>query len=146
MMIFYTYDYQTKECIGEIEISNPKQYDPRIPGNATTIKPPVTEIGQVAKFNGNGWNVVDIPSEIVPEPPQLTREEQINFVIRPIRDQKIRVLQDRIDRYNNQLAGGLITTDTPETMGHIYQIMQQLRDFPATVIDPWNPVWPDENL
>jgi hypothetical protein len=145
-MKFYTYDYQTKYYSGEIDIPEPiKQYDPRIPGNAVFVQPPIAEEGQAAKWNGQSWDVVDIPNEIEPEPPQLTRQEQIDLVIKPTRDMKIRALQDRVDRFNNQVAGGIPTTETAEKIMEIYQVMQQLRDFPATVIDPWNPVWPDES-
>jgi hypothetical protein len=79
-----------------------------------------------------------------PEPP--TQEELINNVIRPIRDIKIRELQDRVERYQNQIAGGMPTTETPEKISQIYQVMQQLRDFPATCEDPFNPTWPDEGI
>jgi hypothetical protein len=146
-MEFYLYDYETKLYNREIEIADPvKQYDPRIPGNAVKVEPPVMEESQVAKWNSTGWDVVDIPDEIVPEPVQPTREEQMNLVIRPTRDAKIRGLQDRVDRYNNQRVGGMDTTDTSEKIGEIYLVMQQLRDFPETCTDPFNPVWPDDNL
>lgn len=79
-----------------------------------------------------------------PDPP--TREEQLNNVTRPIRDMKIRELQDRVDRYQNQIAGGIPTTETPEKIAQIYQAMQQLRDYPTTCENPFNPVWPDEGI
>jgi hypothetical protein len=146
-MEYYTFDYETKLYTGAIDIPDPvKQYDPRIPGNAVKVEPPAIEESQAAKWNGEGWTVVDIPDEIVPEPSRPTREEQIDLVIRPTRDMKLRAYLDRIDRYNNQIVEGVSTTDSDETMLKIRSIMQLLRDFPSTVIDPFNPIWPDEGI
>jgi hypothetical protein len=147
-MKIYHYHPETKKYIGEgLADPNPLQKgDWLIPAFATTIEPPIVEENQIAKWNGNSWDVVAIPDEIVPEPVQPTREEQINLVIRPIRDMKIRELQDRVERYQNQIAGGMPTTETPEKISQIYQVMQQLRDFPATCEDPFNPAWPDEGI
>jgi hypothetical protein len=65
-----------------------------------------------------------------PEPPKPTEEELLD-ILRNEWDRRIYQLQDRIGRYNNQLAGGFVTTDTPETIQRIYQVMQELRDLPA---------------
>jgi hypothetical protein len=77
--------------------------------------------------------------------PVLSIEEQLNNVIRPIRNAKLNNLQNRVDRYHNQHDSGAETTDSIDTISKIYGIMQQLRDFPATC-DPFNPIWPDEQL
>lgn len=147
-MTIYHYHHSTKEYIGEGQADpNPMKKEAwLIPAFATTVKPPDVEEGQVVKWNGTNWDVADIPDEIVPELIRPTREEQINLVVRPTRDAKIFALQNRIDRYNNQIAEGNPTTDSAETILLIRSIMQPLRDFPVTCIDPFNPVWPDEGI
>lgn len=52
--------------------------------------------------------------------------------LRPSRDERLNAAENRVRRYENQLAAQLPTTETAETILALRQYMQRLRDLPET--------------
>lgn len=99
-----------------------------------SIKPNIDDLatrGQRAVFSEKPISLYE------PEKPKQIKIESI----RAERNKLIKLTQEKIDRYNNQSAINIVTTDSPEKIKEIYLYMQELREFPNTC-DIDNPIWP----
>ncbi len=77
------------------------------------------------------------PAPVVVEPvpvPELT-VEGLQAAKRAERDAMMRVLQNEIDRYRNQIEAGFAPTDDAETFKALLRYAQYLRDF--TTAENW---------
>lgn len=180
-MRIYHYNPSTKEYLGS-GIADESPLEPGqflIPAHATTVEPPIIPAGQVAVFNGAGWNLLEdhraehlwskatgLPArvtELGPLPSTLTALAPDNpypcwneaeqkwdvdvaawkkGFLRPGRDERLLASENRIRRYENQLAAQLPTTETAEMILAVRQYMQRLRDLPETST-PDNLIWPE---
>ena len=120
-------------------------YDTAIHSQIPPDTVPITEDQWLACISDQGKYRVNVDHSGLELAPPLAppTDAELRNRLRPERDARIHALQDRVDRYNNQVVGGFQTVDTPEIMGQIYVVMQLLRDFIATCPDPANPVWPE---
>lgn len=58
-MKIYHYNDLTGEYIGQTEAKlDPIEKKPLLPAHATTLKPPMTEANQAARFNAGAWELV----------------------------------------------------------------------------------------
>jgi hypothetical protein len=99
----------------------------------------LTEVERSEAAKG-GYKVVDGKHTCVGI--EKPTKEQVLVLVRIERDEKLRNLQDRINRYINQKTFGLPTTDSDDNMQKIANYMQTLRDFPAKC-NPDNIIWPE---
>ncbi len=124
-MVYYLFDYQTKEFIGEMEIDNPKQYDPRIPGNAVPTCPPYAPNGQVQIWNGLHWDLIDKPNSDPEEPTTQTPEQ--------VKAQKIIELNQDYSKYLTELAIGYSAAQMDDNTA----LMQDLKSERAAVLEQY---------
>lgn len=128
----YGFNPETKEYEREVEC----QIDPLetiqkgfdvwlLPANSTWDKPLKPKDGFKIIYNGK-WVYKKIPEpEPKPEPTQEEKEQRVRWK----RDGLISSITWRIERYNEQIALGLSTTDTEEIYKKILAYRQYLRDF-----------------
>lgn len=70
------------------------------------------------------------------EPLSISREVDLQVKMRFVRDQYLRITQNKIDRYRNQKELGTQTTDNEQVYISLLEYTQYLRDYPQSS-DTW---------
>ncbi|MEA4836865.1 MAG: phage tail assembly chaperone [Rhodospirillaceae bacterium] len=96
--------------------------------------------GQIVTVADGALAVCDPPKPREPElPPEPTAAEKLRWE----RNARLYEALAVLDRHRNQAGFGLPTTLTAEQATAWAVYAQELRDLPATTVDPANPVWPE---
>lgn len=106
-------------------------------GYVAVNDPPTPLDNQTLQWTGIDWILIDKPENLILQEEQNKIFNQW-FNIRQHRDQMIRDVEWRYNRYHRQVRLGLPTTDKIEDLDNYIQALADITQQP----DPFNIVWP----